>query len=88
MAREPPASIAEPNLAADFVRLLAAIDNPYDPLQLDPEFGPLIKAAGERYEELKDQRMDFTACAWAAKAEAIQALCRGRGVALPAWPKA
>jgi hypothetical protein len=88
MPCERPASIARPNLAADIVRLLAAIDNRYDALQLDPEFGPLIRAAGERYEELRDQRLDFTACAWAAKAEAIQALCRGRGLELPAWPKA
>jgi hypothetical protein len=48
----------------------------------------LIRTAGERYEELKDRRLDFTACAWAAKAEAVQALCRGRGLELPAWPKA
>lgn len=88
MAREPPASIATPSLAADIVRLLAAIDNRYDPLQLDPEFGPLIRAAGERYEELRDQRLDFRTCAWAAKAEAIQALCNGRGLELPTWPKA
>lgn len=87
MARELPASIAEPNLAADIVRLLAAIDNRYDALQLDPEFGPLIRSAGERYEELKDRRLDFTVCAWAAKAEAIQALCRGRGIEMPSWPK-
>ena len=69
MPRELPPSIGKPNLAADIVRLLAAIDNRYDALQLDPEYGPLIRAAGERYEELKDRHLDFRACAWAAKAD-------------------
>lgn len=88
MPRERPASIAQPNLAHDIVRLLAAIDNRYDPLQLDPEFGPLIRTAWERYEELKGRHLDFRDCGRAAAAEAIQALCGGRGIELPAWPKA
>ncbi len=88
MARERPPSLTEPNLATDIVRLLAAIDNRYDPLQLDPEMGPLIRGAGDRYEELKHRGLDFRDCAVAAKSEAIQALCQGRGIELPAWTKA
>lgn len=87
MARERPPSLTEPSLAIDIVRLVDGIGNRYSALQLDDEMGPLLRAAWNRYEELKDRGLDFTACDLAARTEAVQALCRGRGLELPVWPR-
>jgi hypothetical protein len=87
MARELPPSLTEPGLATDLVRLVDAIGNRYTALQLDDEMGPLIRAAWNRYDELKGKGIDFTQCDLASRVEAVQALCRARGLVLPRWPR-
>jgi hypothetical protein len=87
MARELPPSLTEPGLAIDLVRLVDAIGNRCTALQLDHEMGPLIRSAWDRYEELRGKGIDFTQCDLASRTEAVEALCRGRGLALPSWPR-